>query len=90
MRLPASTNHPRGTVVTTADRRRAGRLMKDAKAQALELLNHPELTARQRAMRSFVFVEEVARLTPKAYSAAEKQRVLNGALRAQAQFGDVG
>ena len=69
------------------DGRRAGRLMKDARTQALDLLNHPYLTPRQRAMRALVFVEEAARLTPKEYSGAEKQHVLREHLAAHVRFG---
>jgi len=60
----------------TADRRRAGRLMKDARAQALALIDEDVYAAKHIAMRSYVFIEEAARLSPKDYPAAEVARVL--------------
>ena len=73
--------------MTTNDRRRAGRLMQDARAQSVALLNHPELTPRQRAMRTIVFLEEAARLSPKRFSDAEKRHVLREHLAAHVRFG---
>ena len=50
--------------------------MKDALAQAGALIDQDEYAAKHIAMRSFVFVEEAARLSPKEYKRAEVERVL--------------
>lgn len=63
-------------MTTADDHRHAGRLMVNARTQALALLNHTELDARSRAVRSLVFIEEAARLWPKRYSDAEARRVV--------------
>jgi hypothetical protein len=59
-----------------ADKRRATRLMKDARTQALDLIDADEYAAKHIAMRSFVFVEEAARLSGRDYAPAEAARVL--------------
>lgn len=63
-------------MTATPDRRRAGRLMHDARTQALALIDADEYAAPSIAVRSFVFIEEAARLSPKEYQAAEAERVL--------------
>lgn len=63
-------------MTTAHDHQRAGRLMVDARTQALALIRQRKHPVSSIALRSFVFVEEAARLWPKEYSAAEKQRVL--------------
>ena len=69
------------------DRRRAGRLMSDALAQAVALRNLGGYTALERAAMQTAFVWEAARLSPKAYSEAEARRVLNMAADALARYG---
>ena len=60
----------------TQDRRRATRLMNDARTQALALIDADMYAAPSIAVRSFVFIEEAARLSPKDYQDAEVERVL--------------
>ena len=62
-----------------ADKRRANGLMKTAREQALDLINEDEWAYREIAVRTYVFVEEGARLIHRSsrdYAPAESARVL--------------
>jgi hypothetical protein len=59
-----------------ADKRRANRLMKDARTLALHLIDADVWAVPQIVLRTYPFVEWAADLTPKDYAPAEAARVL--------------
>jgi len=64
-------------VTTTADKRRAGRLMKDARIMAMELIEDDVYASIYIAALTFPFVLEAARKHPRDYAAGEKARVVD-------------
>jgi len=77
-------------VTTTADKRRATRLMKDARIMALALIDEDVYAARHIAYLTVPFVLEAARVTPRDYAAAEVERVLAGVRDRVARFAAAG
>lgn len=60
------------------DHRRAGRLMKEARSLALDLIDEDVWATAEIVVRTYPLVEYAAKLWPKHYSAAETRRVLAG------------